>query len=52
MRKIDEIYYCGDCSKRHYIGNELWCALTDNKTTEDAGIPDWCPLANADEELQ
>lgn len=47
MSKIDIIDYCGDCSKRYYKGNYLYCEPHDRETYENNPIPSWCPLPDA-----
>ena len=49
MSKIDIIDYCGDCSKRYYKGNDMWCELIEQETYENNEIPYWCPLEDADD---
>lgn len=49
MSKIDIIDYCGDCSQRFYVGNEMKCEKTDRVTHENNSIPSWCPLDDATE---
>ena len=49
MSKIDIIDYCGDCSKRYYKGNDLYCEVEEKETYENSPIPDWCPLPDAED---
>jgi hypothetical protein len=46
MSKIDIIDYCGDCSRRYYKANDIFCKMTD-KETQNWPIPEWCPLPDA-----
>jgi len=49
MSKIDIIDYCGDCSKRYYKVNDLYCEPEEKETYENSPIPDWCPLPDSED---